>query len=111
MENTKNAKDLCFAAKNGAKTLDAAAVKAADDYCKAYVQFLNDAKTEREAVCAAVRMAERNGFVPFDPSEKLKAGDKVYVNNRGKSLILATIGEKPTACPSRRRTSTPRVWT
>lgn len=95
MENTKNAKDLCFATANGAKTLDAAAIKAADDYCKAYMQFLNDAKTEREAVCAAVRLAEKNGFVPFDPSAALKAGDKVYVNNRGKSLILATIGERP----------------
>ena len=95
MENTKNAKDLCFTTANGAKTLDAAAVKAADDYCKAYMQFLNDAKTEREAVCAAVRLAEKNGFVPFDPSAALKAGDKVYVNNRGKSLILATIGKKP----------------
>ena len=38
---------------------------------------IRKAKTEREAVCAAVRLAEKNGFVPFDPSAALKAGDKV----------------------------------
>ena len=53
------------------------------------------AKTEREAVIESVRLAEENGFVPFDASQPLKAGDRVYAVNRGKALILAVIGEKP----------------
>jgi len=68
--------------------------KTADDFCKSYVSFLNNAKTEREAVRAAVTMAEKDGFVPWKKGMKLKSGDKVYYNRRGKSLILAVIGKK-----------------
>ena len=43
-------------------------------YCEGYKAFLNAAKTEREAVEWAVREAEANGFVPYDPTGKLQAG-------------------------------------
>ncbi|HPE95377.1 MAG TPA: aminopeptidase, partial [Bacillota bacterium] len=32
-------------------------------------------------------------FIPFDRNAKYKRGDKVYLNNRGKSIFLAVIGE------------------
>lgn len=86
---------LCFSTKNGADTLSDADIAAADAYCEGYKAFLNDAKTEREAVSAAIRLAKAHGFVPFDRTATLKAGDKVYVNNRGKALILAVIGTRP----------------
>ena len=91
----KNASDLCYATENGSKTLSVEEIAAADAYCEPYKAFLDTAKTEREAVSAAVAMAKERGFRPFDHKAPLRAGDKVYVNNRGKALILAVIGEKP----------------
>ena len=64
-------------------------------YCESYKAFLDRAKTEREAVNEAIRLATANGFVEFDRTKPLKTGDKVFFNNRGKALILAVIGEKP----------------
>ena len=68
---------------------------AADRYCEGYRAFLDRSKTEREAVRSAVELAEARGFRPFDRKAPLKAGDKVYVNNRGKALLLAVIGTRP----------------
>lgn len=86
---------LCYSVKNGARTLSPEDIKAADAYCEAYKAFLDAAKTEREAVEEAVRLAKAQGFHPFDRNARLQPGDKVYVNNRDKALILAVIGEKP----------------
>lgn len=86
---------LCFETKHAAKVLDDGELQAAQMYAEGYKRFLNNAKTEREAVTVAVALAQQHGFRPFDRKEALKAGDKIYVDNRGKSLILAVIGEKP----------------
>lgn len=66
----------------------------ADTFCEEYKNFLNKAKTEREAVVYVLEKAKKNGFVEFDRAKKYNAGDKVYYNNRGKSIILAVIGKK-----------------
>ncbi len=87
--------ELSYTAKHAYRVMSEDEVATAFAYCEEYKTFLNRAKTEREAVTEAVRMAEERGFVPFQPSASLKAGDRVYLNNRGKSLILAVIGEKP----------------
>ena len=42
----------------------------------------------------AIELAENNGFKEFDRNKKYNAGDKVYFNNRGKSLALAVIGSE-----------------
>lgn len=65
-----------------------------EDFNKDYRAFIDSAKTERLAVLFAEREARAFGFRPFDPSEKLKAGDKVYFNNRNKAITLAVIGKK-----------------
>ena len=67
--------------------------KKADKYCEGYKKFLDAGKTEREAAAAAVAMAEKAGFKPFDKKAQYKAGDKIYVLNREKALILAVIGK------------------
>ncbi len=69
--------------------------KKVEDFCQGYAEFLGFAKTERLSVKKAVEMAENAGFTPFDHNKKYKAGDKVYLNNRGKSLALAVIGSEP----------------
>lgn len=86
---------LCYQPKNAYKVLSDEELRAVFAYSESYKKFLDVAKTEREAVTEAVRLAEERGFVPFDRTVSLKPGDRVYVNNRGKALILAVIGEKP----------------
>ena len=86
---------LCYAPKNGLLRVDEATDKAAQDFCEDYKRFLDAAKTEREAVKEIVARAVAKGYVPFDPKAKYVAGDKVYLNNRGKAVILATIGTDP----------------
>ncbi len=70
-------------------------LKKASDFCEGYKQFLDAAKTEREAVDVVVEMAEKAGYVPFNPKGSYKAGDKVYVNNRGKAMLMCTFGTEP----------------
>lgn len=86
---------LYYQTKNGGKTLTPEVIAEADTYCADYTRFLNAAKTEREAVTEAIAMAEASGFVPYVTGMALKTGDKVYLNNRGKALILAVIGTRP----------------
>lgn len=87
--------ELFYVSKEASRTLEPSEIEAADRYCEDYIGFMNAAKTEREAVEWAVRAAESKGFVPFDRKMSLKAGDKVYYNNRGKALMLAVIGSRP----------------
>ena len=81
--------------KNGYDRLPAGERQAMYDYCAGYKTFLDEGKIERECVTYAVALAEAEGFRPLVPGEALSAGDKVYVNNRGKSLFLAVIGAEP----------------
>ena len=66
-------------------------------FAEGYKKFMDSAKTEREAVTTAVAMLEKAGYVPFDQAKQYKAGDKVYLNNRGKALIAATLGRRSVA--------------
>lgn len=62
------------------------------DYAEGYKTFLDEAKTEREAVAAAIRMAEANGFTEFKFGDDISVGDKKYYNNRGKAIFLFRVG-------------------
>ena len=84
---------LTLQKKNGYDLVDEAVVAAMEEYSVGYKKFLNDAKTEREAVEAAIAIAEAHGFIRFERGMELKPGDKVYRSNRGKALMLAVIGE------------------
>lgn len=86
---------LYYKRKNGRLVSSDETLNKADEYCEGYKSFLNKAKTEREAVKAATQMAKANGFSEFCRGKAYKAGDKVYINNRGKTLALAVIGEQP----------------
>ncbi len=72
------------------------ALKEAQAFCEDYKAFLDAAKTEREAVKEIERRLVKAGYKPLDRTAKkpYKAGDKVYYNNRGKSILAATIGKQ-----------------
>ncbi|MBO5993941.1 MAG: aminopeptidase [Firmicutes bacterium] len=81
--------------KNGYDVISEAEKAKMEDYCKAYIEFMNNAKTERECVNECIELAEARGFKPYEAGMKLKPGDKVYYNNRGKNIDLAVIGRRP----------------
>ena len=83
---------LLMAPKNGYTRISAEQRTEMNDYCRRYMAFMDACKTEREATAWAVAEAEKNGFKPFTPGMDCKPGDKIYYNNRGKSIALAVIG-------------------
>ena len=93
-EVEKLKEELLTERKNGASKVDAETLQKADDFCEDYKAFLNRAKTEREAVAAAVQLAEQAGFTPFDLQRQYQPGDKVYLVNREKAAVFAVIGQK-----------------
>ncbi len=58
-----------------------------------YMNFLNVAKTEREFIKEAKKMADAHGFKDIMEFNTLRPGDKIYFINRQKSMYLAIIGE------------------
>ncbi|MDO4812962.1 MAG: aminopeptidase [Eubacteriales bacterium] len=83
---------LLYAPKNGYDRLSAEEEAEMNAYCEDYKMFLDRGKTERLCVDYCVELAASHGFKPFEKGMKLAAGDKVYVNNRGKGIMLAVIG-------------------
>lgn len=86
---------LFYKRKNGRLISSEETLKNADEYCEGYKSFLNAAKTEREAVNTAVALAKEKGFTEFVYGKKYNAGDKVFFNNRGKTVAFAVIGKEP----------------
>ncbi len=69
------------------------------NFCEGYKNYLSVGKTERECIQEAIRLAEEKGYRNLDEiiknNETLNAGDKVYSNNKDKSLALYLIGKGP----------------
>lgn len=85
--------------KNAWETYDDAKKQEVFAFNELYKTFISDCKSERECVIEAIKMAEAKGYQNLDDIIKekktLKAGDKVYANNMGKTIALFLIGEKP----------------
>ena len=86
---------LLYAPKNGYSEYTPEKREAMNEYCKRYAAFMDACKTEREATAWATRAAEAHGFKPAVPGMEVKPGDKIYMNNRGKSFLIAVIGTEP----------------
>lgn len=69
-----------------------------NEICDEYRNFISKSKIEREVVKNSIKMAESVGFVNLNKyienSIKLTTGDKVYINNRNKSIGLFVIGKE-----------------
>lgn len=63
-----------------------------------YIEFMSKCKTERECIDEFIVLAEKAGYRNLDDVIKengsLKAGDKVYANNMGKTLAMFIIGSE-----------------
>ena len=89
-----DAKELFFTRKTGFEQADAQAVQA---YAEGYKEFLDEGKTERDAVAFMKARAEKFHFKPFTRGMEVKPGDRLYQINRDKGMILAVIGEESLA--------------
>jgi len=94
MTNEELKEKLLVSNKNGYATLTPEQREEMNAYCKRYAAFMDACKTEREATTWTVEVAEKHGFKAIAPGMALKPGDKVYKNNRGKSILLAVIGSE-----------------
>ena len=88
-------KKLIAPRKNAWEVWDEKTKQSSFKFSEGYKKFLNQAKTEREAVTASLELARQAGFKDMAAAKSLKVGDKVYTVNRGKNLFLAKIGKKP----------------
>ena len=88
---------LLASPKNGYARITAEDRAEMESYCKRYMAFMDACKTEREATTWTAALAEANGFKAIEPGVQAKPGDKFYLNNRGKSIILAVVGNESLA--------------
>ena len=88
-------KDLMYKRAYVWDKLNAEERKACMDMGEDYKEFLNESKTERRCAAEIIRRAKEAGFVCICEKKELKAGDKVYYNNRGKAVMLSVIGSEP----------------
>ena len=84
---------------NAWKSYKKTELKKVEMLAEAYKDFLNRGKTERECVLYTVEKLEKAGYISLDKAiadnKKLKAGDKVYLNQMGKAVVAFHIGKKP----------------
>ena len=81
--------------KNGYQEITPEQREEMEGYAKRYAAFMDACKTEREATAWATEQAIAHGFKPAVPGMEVKPGDKIYLNNRGKSFLIAVIGTEP----------------
>ena len=86
------AEQLFYDKKTGFDRLTDSDKHAIQTYAEGYKRFLDEAKTERDAVREIVRMAEAKGFRAWTRDGGVKPGDRLYQVNRGKGITLAVIG-------------------
>ena len=89
--------ELAYKRTNVYEKADEKLMKEIFDYAEGYKAFLDAGKTEREACAYVEKAAIEQGYKPFKFGQKLKAGDKVYYNNRNKNLYLIKVGTEDVA--------------
>lgn len=91
-EGAKLKEKLFFDRKNVADS-DKCDLKKIMDFAEGYKDFLNQ-KTERDVVDYIVPILKKKGYKEFQPGKKYKAGEKIFICNRGKAVVMSTIGKK-----------------
>ena len=89
--------ELFMNRKHASEILSEEETKTADAFCEDYKKFLDNSKTEREAVSTTIELLKEKGFEEFVPGTKYAPGSKIYMNNRGKSLVFSIVGKKSLA--------------
>lgn len=75
--------------------MDEREVQQAYDFSRGYVDFLNQARTEREAVTYINEKAIKNGFIDIEKANNFNPGQKLFYSSRQKVCALVIIGDEP----------------
>ena len=86
--------EILYKRKNGYENMSEELKNNIHSFNEGYKSFLSLCKTERECAMFCQKTAEENGFKPLDSFESLKSGDKFYVINRGRAIMLGVMGKK-----------------
>ena len=70
-------------------------VNAIMNFCEDYKHFISVGKTERICVKEALKIAESKGFKNLHDVKTANVGDKLYLINKNKNIILFAVGQKP----------------
>ena len=89
--------ELTYKRQNVYATADAEKKAEIQSYCEGYRVFLDNGKTEREVVEETVSLVENEGYKPYVLGSKIKPGDKLYYNNRGKGMFIIKAGSADVA--------------
>lgn len=85
--------------KNAWKSYSEEELQQVNELATGYIDFISTCKTERECADKALEMARQAGYISLEEAraqgKKLTAGDKVYAEIYGKTVMLVQIGEKP----------------
>ena len=83
---------------NAWKSYKTAEQKKVDSLAEKYKDFLNRCKTERECVEYIIGALEKDGYISLEKAvsgqSRLKAGDKVYLNQMNKAVAAFHLGKK-----------------
>ena len=86
--------ELIYEKKTVYERADKSVVYSAFEYAEGYKKYLDGGKTEREAVRTSIEMIEKQGYREYHLGDRIKAGDKLYYNNRGKNLFVFSVGSE-----------------
>lgn len=67
-------------------------------YSREYMNFLDNGKTERTSAREVIEMAKAKGYISLEEAltkGSISPGDKIYANNKDKSVALFLVGNKP----------------
>lgn len=70
-------------------------VNAIMNFCEDYKHFISVGKTERICAKEALKIAESKGFKNLHDVKTANVGDKLYLINKNKNIVLFTVGQKP----------------
>ena len=88
----KEATSYQYVKKNYFEIASEKEVKEIYDYAEKYKNFITKCKTEREVNDFVSDIAFKNGFERYEFGDKLNIGDKRFISNRGKGIVLFKIG-------------------
>lgn len=99
---SKSVKELEYKRESAWYSMNEEQKNASHEFSKGYIAFLNQAKTEREAVAVMTERAAAHGYIDFEElisgRVSWQPGLKVYWTNRDKALITAILGTENPAC-------------
>ncbi len=93
MENIEKSSNRRYTKKNIYELINDQEKNSIMSFSEEYKTFLDLCKTEREANDYIIKLAKQQGFSEFVFGEDLKVGDKKFLTNRGKGVVLFKIGE------------------